>query len=261
MVLGYGLTPSQSVFANNNKLSLIHQMCLYIMEIRVRIMANFNLKPIEKEQTTQEKVYEQIKKSILNGEITSDTTFTEVQLAESLNTSRTPVRAALQDLVNEGLVISVPRKGFTVRKITQEEQDEIFLLRISIETKVIIKVADIITDAQLKALKEIYHEQEQAMLSENVIKFIDLDQEFHINLVKIGRYKLIEQILLNLHDLTKLIGLKALSHQGRMKNVLLEHGEIIAALENKDSELAAQRMKEHLMKTNDTLNIIDQPKN
>lgn len=231
------------------------------MEIRVKIMSNFNLEPIEKEQTTQEKVYEQIKKSILNWEITSDTTFTEVQLAESLKTSRTPVRAALQNLVNEGLVIAIPRKGFTVRKITSEEQDEIFLLRISIETKVIMKVADIITEAQLKALKEVYDEQEQAMTSGNVSKFIDLDQEFHISLVKIGGYKLIEQILLNLHNLTKLIGLKALSHQGRMKNVLLEHGEIISSIESKDSKLAAQKMEEHLMRTNDTLNILDQSKN
>ncbi|PWA12537.1 GntR family transcriptional regulator [Pueribacillus theae] len=223
-------------------------------------MANLDLKPIEKEQTTQEKVYEQIKESILNGKIADDTIFTEVQLAKSLQTSRTPIRAALQDLLNEGLIISVPRKGLTVRKITPEEQDEIFLLRISIETKVIKKVADIISETQLKALREIYNEQEKAMLSEDVIKFIDLDQEFHISLVKIAGYKLIEQILLNLHNLTKLIGLKALSHQGRMKNVLLEHGEIIASLESKDSELAAQRMKQHLMTTNDTLNIIDQPK-
>ncbi|MFH0067090.1 hypothetical protein [Peribacillus sp. NPDC056705] len=52
--------------------------------------------PIEKERTTQI-VYKQIKKAILFGGITGDEVFTKVQLAEGLNTSRTPVRAAIQD--------------------------------------------------------------------------------------------------------------------------------------------------------------------
>ena len=99
------------------------------------------------------------------------------------------------------------------------------------------------------------------MLNENAIEFIDLDQEFHLSFVKIAEYKLIEQILLNLHNLTKLIGLKALSHQGRMKNVLVEHKEIINALENNESELAAKRMHEHLITTNDIVTIIDEPSN
>ncbi|MGG2076105.1 hypothetical protein AB1J28_22625 [Lysinibacillus irui] len=53
-------------------------------------MEGAQLKPIEKEKTTQDKVYKEIKKAILYGGITSDEIFTEVQLAEKLNTSRTP---------------------------------------------------------------------------------------------------------------------------------------------------------------------------
>lgn len=220
-------------------------------------MSDLNLKPIVREQTTQEKVYERLKKSILNGEITEDAIFTEVQLAELLDTSRTPVRAALQDLMNEGLVVSVPRKGLMVRKITKEEQNEILLVRVSIETEVIKKVASKIQAKHLAKLKQIIAAQEKAMLERDSVTFIALDQEFHLYFVEIAGFNLINQILLNMHNLSMLVGLKALSHQGRMKNVLLEHENLVAALEVKDPELAAERMKTHLFSTNEILNMID----
>jgi DNA-binding GntR family transcriptional regulator len=222
-------------------------------------MGNFDLKPIVKEQTTQEKVYSQIKESILNGVIDSSSVFTEVKLAEFLNTSRTPVRAALQNIEAEGLIVPIHRKGYTVRKVSPEDQEEIFLLRNSIETQVITRVAAIITTKQLTGLHKLLEEQEKAMMNEDGINFIDLDTEFHIRMARIGKYNLIEQILLNLQDLSKLIGLKALSQQGRMKNVLVEHKQIVAALEERDSDLAVQRMMDHLKNTHNTLNLLDHP--
>ncbi|SDJ06290.1 GntR family transcriptional regulator [Alteribacillus bidgolensis] len=159
-------------------------------------MEGLQLKPITKEKTTQDKVYKQIKKTILNGGISSEEIFTEVQLAETLNTSRTPVRAALQDLIKEGLLVSIPRKGLTVRKITPEEQDEIFLLRSSIEVQAVKKLTEVITTPeQLKVLKIIYKQQEEAMGRDDGIKFIDLDQEFHLSLTRLANFNIIEQVL------------------------------------------------------------------
>ncbi|TVX83011.1 GntR family transcriptional regulator [Peribacillus simplex] len=127
------------------------------------IIWRIQLKPIEKERTTQDKIYKQIKKAILFGGIASDEIFTEVQLAERLNTSRTPVRAAIQDLVKDGLLVSIPRKGLTVRKITPEEQDEIFLLRSAIEVESVKKLTqEITTPEQLRLLKLILKQQEEA---------------------------------------------------------------------------------------------------
>lgn len=219
-------------------------------------MSGINLKPIVKEQTTQDKVYKQIKKAILNGQITSNEMFTEVQLAESLNTSRTPVRAALQDLIKEGLIVSHARKGMCVRKITEEERDEIFLLRIQIESEIIRRITPAITDEQIGILRGIYNEQLDAMNQDDGIKFIDLDQKFHITLIRFGSYTIIEQILLNLHNLSHLIGLKAVSRKGRMTTVAVEHEQIIKALEKRDPEEAARCMVDHLKRTNDTINMI-----
>ncbi|MFP5108205.1 GntR family transcriptional regulator [Neobacillus sp. C211] len=214
-----------------------------------------SLKPIKKERTTQDKVYKQIKKAILFGGFSQDEIFTEVQLAETLNTSRTPVRAALQDLVKEGLLVSIPRKGVTVRKITQEEQDEIFLLRSSIEVQVVKKLTEVITSPdQLKILRLIVEQQKEALENEDAIRFIELDHEFHLSLTRLANYSIMEEVLQNLHNLTQLMGLKAIRKQGRMKNVIKEHSEIIQSLETRNSELVSAVILNHLDNTKDTLN-------
>ncbi|MGR6342299.1 GntR family transcriptional regulator [Priestia megaterium] len=222
------------------------------------MMESIQLKPIEKEKTTQDKVYKEIKKAILFGGITSDEIFTEVQLAERLNTSRTPVRAAIQDLVKEGLLISIPRKGLAIKKITPEEQEEIFLLRSAIEVEAVKKLTEVITSPeQLRVLKLILKQQEEALENDDAIRFIELDHEFHLSLTRLANFTIIERVLKNLHNLTQLMGLKAVSRQGRMKNVLMEHNQIIQSIEEKDSKQASQVILNHLEKTKETLIIVD----
>jgi DNA-binding GntR family transcriptional regulator len=218
-------------------------------------MERIKLEPI-KEKTTQEIVYRQVMEAILNGDISSEEIFTEVQLAELLNTSRTPVRGAVQDLVKEGLLVPIPRKGLTIRKITPDEQEEIFILRSVIEVEVIKKLIEINPPpTKLQLLKNIVQEQKEAMENDDIIKFIDLDQEFHLSLTRLANYKLMEQVLNNLHNLTQLMGLKAVSRKGRMKDVLIEHNQIIKAIEDRDPELASKFILEHLRKTKETLKL------
>ncbi|AJY74538.1 GntR family transcriptional regulator [Paenibacillus beijingensis] len=213
----------------------------------------FNLKPIDKPSTTKEMAYNEIKHVILSGYISSEEIFTEVKLAELLNTSRTPVREALQDLIKEGLIVSIPRKGMTVRKVTESEIEQIFLLRTSIETKMIRKLAEIITSEQLKILKNICKQQKEAMLANDDIAFIKLDQLFHISFVKFVDFELIEQVLLNLHNLSQLIGLRAIKKSNRMNEVLEEHLTIISCMESRDEEKSGEAMILHLNKTKQSL--------
>ncbi|MGG3883231.1 GntR family transcriptional regulator [Brevibacillus panacihumi] len=216
-------------------------------------MNRFNLNPIIKEETTKERVYKEIKSAILTGRILADEIFTEVKLAETLNTSRTPVRESLQDLLKEGLIISIPRKGLKVRKVTKNEMEQIFLLRKSIESEVIQKLASTITQQQIEMLKEICAEQEEAMNNGDEVTFISLDQEFHLTLTRLANYELVEQILVNLHNLSTLIGLQAVKKKNRMNEVLQEHRTIIQALSDKNALQAAASIIDHLANTKSSL--------
>ncbi len=207
------------------------------------------MQPIVKDETTKDRVYKQLKEAFLRGEISPNDIFTEAKLAELLNTSRTPVREAVLDLLKEGLVVAIPRKGLQVRTLTLIEQEQILLLRRSIEIDVIQKVASNITDDQILILKNIADKQFECINSLDNLTFIDLDQRFHLSLVQFLDFNLIEQVLLNLHELTRLVGLKALKKPGRMEEVIEEHKRIIAALETKNTELAGKYMGEHLYAT------------
>lgn len=213
----------------------------------------FNLKPIHKPTTAKEMAYSEIKKVILNGHISSEDIFTEVQMAELLNTSRTPVREALRDLIKEGLISVIPRKGMSIRKVSESEVEQIFLLRSTIEGEVVKKVTREFAPRQLAQLKSICDQQREAMQAEDDLLFIHLDQKFHTTLVKFSKYELIEQILLNLHNLSQLIGLKAIKKRNRMEEVLEEHLAILENMENRNEEQAVLSMSEHLQRTKQSL--------
>ncbi|WP_233192404.1 GntR family transcriptional regulator [Sporosarcina sp. P26b] len=220
-------------------------------------MKKIRINPIEKVKTTKEIVYEQIKNAVFNGDISRDEMITETMLAESLNTSRTPVREAVSDLLNEGLLISVPRKGLRVRDVTQSEKEQILYLRLSIEREGLKKLLPQVTPSQVSYLREIIDMQKETLLDNNRIKFIEMDQEFHRKIVNYSEQYLLEDILLNIYNLSRLVGHKALAKDGRMEEVIEEHLQIIDALENKDMILVQKCMEDHLLRTSDSIVIVE----
>jgi DNA-binding GntR family transcriptional regulator len=219
--------------------------------------SKLNISPIERVKTTKEVVYDQIKDAIFNGDIKQDELITEVMLAQSLNTSRTPVREAVGDLLKEGLLVSVPRKGLKVREITPSEKEQIMYLRNSIEREGLKRLLPNVTEAQIHYLRDIVENQREAMENNNRISFIEMDQKFHRKIIYFSEQHLLGDILLNIYNLSRLIGHQALAKKGRMEEVIEEHIQIIDALENKDLDLAQKCMSDHLYKTSDSIVIVE----
>ncbi|WP_337020459.1 GntR family transcriptional regulator [Oceanobacillus massiliensis] len=207
------------------------------------------MKPIEKRKTTKEIVYERLKDAILHGDIKHKEVLTETYLADSLETSRTPIREAVSDLVKEGLLTHIPRRGFRVREITEHEMDQIIYLRTSIEIKGVTLLASTITHEDVMVLNHIISQQEEAIKSNNRIEYIELDQLFHRKILRASHQNLLEQIHKELYNLTRLIGHAAITKEGRMEDVIEEHKNIVRALEEKDDLKASEYMKNHLMIT------------
>ncbi|WP_164876066.1 GntR family transcriptional regulator [Falsirhodobacter deserti] len=70
---------------------------------------------------------------IVGNQLTSDTRYTEVQLAEMLSMSRTPIRAALQRLTDEGLLMPMPGGGYAIRRLLPSEIADTIELRGTLE--------------------------------------------------------------------------------------------------------------------------------
>jgi len=211
------------------------------------------MRPIANRKTTKELVYDQLKKNILNGTIGQEEILTETNLADTLQTSRTPVREAIADLLNEGLLVHIPRKGFQVRKIDRHELDQILYLRLSIEMKGVSILTEAITEAEIETLRQFITKQEAAIRENDRIKYIELDQAFHRKMLQFAKQNFLEQIFEELYNLTLLIGHAAITKEGRMEEVIKEHKSIVQALEEKKSDQATKFLKEHLNITGESV--------
>lgn len=207
------------------------------------------MKPIATRKTTKELVYDQLKKGILNGTISRQEILTETRLAETLNTSRTPIREAVADLTNEGLLVHIPRKGFQVREIKEHELEQIFYLRSSIEMKGISILTKKVTTVQIEKLNSIISEQEIAIQEGDRIKYIELDQTFHRKILLFAKQNLLEQIFKEIYNLSLLIGHAAITKEGRMEEVIREHRDIVKALKSNQENQAVDCLNKHLNAT------------
>lgn len=202
------------------------------------------MKPVSKNKTTRELIYEELKKAILTKEISEKEILTETLLAETLNTSRTPIREAVAELVKEGLLVHIPRKGFQVRKISRNESNQIIFLRQTIEAEGMKNLSSTIQIHQIEEIENVVEQQKNAMENNDRILFIELDLLFHTKLLQFANLNVFEQVLHEMYNLTLLVGHHALMKEGRMKEVIIEHKNIILAL--KESGNAEEKLLNHL---------------
>ena len=127
--------------------------------------------------------YERIKQAIITLTFPPDSPIVEVQLAERLGISKTPLRAALMQLEREGLVVSVPYKGSRVAPITLTRITQLYQLREAIELYAVRDGIRSCTDADFDALEQILQRQEQAVAVRDYDAANVLDGQFHRYLV------------------------------------------------------------------------------
>jgi DNA-binding GntR family transcriptional regulator len=113
-------------------------------------VANRSLKLVERAPALADQVYEALRTQLRDGAIGAGHALQEVQLAEQLGVSRTPVREAMARLASEGLLAS-DRRSFTVPALTLADVDDIYELRFLVEPAALRKVAALAPDAARRA--------------------------------------------------------------------------------------------------------------
>lgn len=124
-------------------------------------------------------VYEQLRRAIVEGAIRPNERLIEIELAEQLDVSRTPIRESLQRLAADGLIESRPRGGWVVREHSPDEIREIFEVRAALEGFAAGLAAKRATDEMLRRVVAI-HEQYIATI-DNVPRghLVEHNDEFH----------------------------------------------------------------------------------
>jgi len=200
----------------------------------------------KKKRLLREHVYTGIKNAIIGGEFEPGKRLIEEKLAEEMKTSRTPVREAIQKLEKEGLIYRLPRGGFAVKGVTEEEVDEVFGLRGILEGYAGFLATERMEQGELKGLEEIIDKEEECLKNINAEDFIRLDAEFHDALYKAAKNTRLYNLLNDLRDYMYRYRVIIQRYQRKAELAVQDHREMLTSIKNKNARQVERLVRKHM---------------
>ena len=194
----------------------------------------------------RELVLEAIREAIKNGVLKPRERLMEIQLAEELGVSRTPIREALRKLELEGFIVMVPRKGAYVADISLKDVADVFEIRAALEALAAGLAAERMTDEELEEMERLLVEKVEAISSNDMDKLVDVDTKFHEAIYRASRNQRLFAIINNLREQIQRFRSTSLSYPGRMQQSMQEHRDIVEAIQSRDVQLSRQLAQEHI---------------
>jgi DNA-binding GntR family transcriptional regulator len=191
------------------------------------------------------KAYEALRRAIIEQAIAPGTKLPEDELAAQFGVSRTPIRAVLARLQNEGLVQAGPRRTATVAEPSLGEARKVFEVRRALEREAVRLVAPRFTPAQGRRLQAIVKQEEQARSARDAKASIRLAGDFHLALAEMADNFLLERYLgETVSRCSVILALHARPHSEDC--AIAEHRQIIDTLRSGSPEKAAAAMDSHI---------------
>lgn len=197
----------------------------------------------------QELVYNKIKEDILNGTFKPGTVMVERKLCDIYNVSRSPVRAALQNLLRDGLLTFYPGQGMQVPEIKLEDIFEIYDLMAMFQkyaVRISIKKMD---EVSLKALDKILQEIRKALDAEDVLDAVKWDIKFHEFLVEFSGSARLKSFYNQVSNQILRFLSSTLSDTQLAERSYMEHRNIYACLLENDLLGAEDAIETHYQNT------------
>lgn len=199
-------------------------------------------------------VFNTLRQAILRGELKPGERLMEIQLANKLGVSRTPIREAIRKLELEGLVLMIPRRGAEVAEITEQNLRDVLEVREALEELSVKLACEHATQAQIEEMKQAAQVFKESLSGDDVTRIAEADVAFHdaINMAT-DNQKLI-QILNNLREQMYRYRMEYLKDRQSHSVLVREHEEILNALCARDAEKALnvtithiERQRDHIL--------------
>lgn len=199
-------------------------------------------------RTLSEQIFTIVREQIVSGKLPVEQPIRQDALANELGVSKIPLREALGRLEQEGLLVSQANRGFFVRKMSADEAEEIFALRLSIEPEALAAAALDATDADQQAAREALLALDEAAAN-HLDDVAARNRDFHMSLVRPGRRLLTTQLIERLHVMSERYVHKHLEPAGREHRAHLEHQILLDAWTSRDAVQARALAADHIRGT------------
>jgi DNA-binding GntR family transcriptional regulator len=190
--------------------------------------------------------YKELKRVILEHQISLGGKLNEGEFAAALGISKTPVREAINRLEKEGLVEILPQRGAFVVQFSEKDIFELFLIRENLEGLAARLAAERINEENLVKLESYIQGFKEPFAEKEIQRYAKEDFKFHQNIVMLSDSQRLIKLISTLYDHIRMFRLTTIGLSDRMKVSLEEHHLIVEALRVRDAEGSDQRVRQHI---------------
>ena len=207
-----------------------------------------------KKVSYKDQVYQYLKAALIKGDLHTGEIYSEQQLADQLNVSRTPVREAVMQLMHEGMLEVRANRGWTVRPVSEDDLREIVAARIAVEGYSIRWLtAEALESVRQRtlALLGAVQERSRRYIADNHMhyEFMRLDTEFHTLLVSATENSYLIRIHEQMRTKLEQAVFTSLHHTRRHAQAWEEHAAILSAVGRRDEADAMRTFMVHMRAT------------
>lgn len=209
---------------------------------------------VDKYKSLREVVFEAMREAILTQVLKPGERLMEVQLAEEMGVSRTPVREAIKKLESEGFVVMVPRKGAYVAELSPIDMQELYEIRSGLEILACALAAERATQEEIEEMQNFLNQATEHFASENITGIVKYDIGFHGLIYQATRNERLIAVLNNISQQVYRIRAASILLPGRKDESLEEHKKILEAISLRDIDLAQRLAREHIEHAENAMN-------
>ena len=191
-------------------------------------------------------VFNTLREAILRGDLQPGERLMELQLAAKLGVSRTPIREAIRMLEQEGLAVTVPRKGAEVAKMTLKGMEDVLEIRGALDEFAVQLACERITEEQLLELKKRKQDFEVSLKSGDVKQIAEADVHFHDVIYEATENPKLVILLNNLREQIYRYRIEYIKKAENHPILIKEHEAIFDALMKRNQEEARLSIREHV---------------
>lgn len=213
---------------------------------------NQPLTPMLPSRSIADQIYERTKHDILKGVIKPGQRLLEVEVAQAVAASRTPVREAFRRLEQDNLVERLPRGGVRVIELEWQAIEDLYDLRTVLETYAIKLACERITSEQILLLKQIRAQAMELLNSPELTKefvfsrFMELNAQFHETIYQATGSRFIMVIINQLRGIVQVMRSMSLQVDQSSARAWVEHSRLIHHLEKRDVQAAQELIQQHV---------------
>lgn len=191
-------------------------------------------------------VFHTLREAILRGDLIPGERLMELQLAAKLGVSRTPIREAIRMLEQEGLAITIPRKGAIVAGMTEKDMKDVLEIREALEELSVQVACDKIMDEEIEQLYKNMKNFENSLKSGDLKEMAHADVEFHDVIYQATDNPKLISMLNNLREQMYRYRVEYLKNPENHEQLLMEHEAIYKGIVEKNKVVVTEMIRKHI---------------